>query len=364
MSARPRVIIVCGREAAYVRNAMIWRTLSGAYDAELLAGRAHRPLSREVLRLIPRLIQRLRRPHDLVFVGFYGHPLLLAAGALTRAPLVFDPFVATYDTLVADRGSVAAGSPVARLLHGLDRAALRRADLVLADTDAHAAYYAQEYGIPPAKFATLYLGCDATEFAPRPAPPREPTARNRFIVFTYTTYQPLHGIPTVLRAAQRCVDLPIEFQIVGSQGPTYAAARAEAAALGLTNVRFVPSMPFAALPDAIAAADVCLGGHFGTSDKSQRVIAGKSYQFVAMGKPVILADNAANRELFTHGDTAYLCAPNAPDALAHAVIDLYRRPDVRAAIAQRGHALYLQQLTWDVLGQELVGQVGRLLAGQ
>lgn len=353
---RPRLVFVCGREVGYVRNTMIWRSLAAQYTTDLIAGSGGGSLTLELARLAPRLIRRLRRPHDLVVVGFYGHPLLLLARRLTRAPLLFDPFVSTYDTLVGDRQRFRDGSLAGRGLQALDRAALHQATLNLSDTQAHAAYYATAFDVPPAKFATLYLGCDEAHFFPRPAP-----ASDRFVVFTYSTYLPLHGMVTVVEAAQRCQGYPIEFRLVGSSGPTLTAAQRRAQTLGLENVTFAPSVPFADLPDAIAAADVCLGGHFGASAKSQRVIAGKSYQFVAMRKPVILSDNAANREVFQPDTHALFCPPGDPDSLAQAVLTLYRQPDLRAALADNAYALYRRRLTWQVLGAELTAQVDRLL---
>ena len=356
MSATPQIVFVCGREASYVRNAQIGRALAHRYATDLISGPPGGSLSLRLARIVPRLIRRLRRPHDLVVVGFYGHPLLLLARRLTRAPLLFDPFVSTFDTLVGDRGRIREGSLAARGLWQVDRLALHQATFNLSDTEAHAAYYAAAFGVPRHRIATLYLGCDEHHFTLRPAPQSD-----RFVVFTYSTYLPLHGMNTVVEAARRCQGYPIEFRLVGSSGPTFAATQAHAHALGLDNVTFAPSVPFAALPDAIAAADICLGGHFGTSPKSQRVIAGKTYQFIAMGKPVLLADNAANRELFEADVDAVFCPPGDPDSLAQAILTLHHQPDLRRTLAENGLALYRKRLTWEILGADLITHVQRLV---
>ncbi|MCC6165590.1 MAG: glycosyltransferase [Caldilineaceae bacterium] len=352
----PQLVFVCGREPDYIRNAMIAAVLAQHYPTDLIADSRRGSLSLRLARLAPRLIRRLRRPHDLIVVGFYGHPLVLLARRFSRAPILFDPFVSTYDTLVGDRGRIAEGSLAARALQTLDRSALEQATLNLSDTQAHAAYYAAAFGVPPEKLATLYLGCNEAHFFPRPA-----ARGDRFVVFSYSTYLPLHGMTTIVEAAQRCLGYPIEFRLVGSSGPTLAEARARAQSLGLTNVSFVPSLPFAVLPEAIAAADLCLGGHFGTSAKSRRVIAGKSYQFIAMGKPVILADNAANRELFDEGVNAAFCPPGDPDRLAQTILALYHAPDLRRGLAENALGLYRRRLTWQRLGADLLAQVQRLL---
>lgn len=359
MSPRPRVIFVCGREVDYVRNQMIWRTIQAEFDGTLVALPHSRSLTLRQARLLPPLVRALRQPHDLVVTGFYAHPLMLAARRLTHAPILFDPFVSTYDTLVQDRGVIGPASPVAGALRRLDRAALAAADAVLADTHAHAAYYHAAFNVPWTKLHTLYLGCDTQTFHPQPR--RYTTPGQGLVVFTYSTYLPLHGMETIVRAAKLCEGYPIEFRLVGSRGPTYRAVRGLSESLHATNVTFAPTVPFADLPGEIAQSDVCLGGHFGPSEKAQRVIAGKTYQFIAMHKPVILADNAANRELFTPGATAHFCAPDDPDALADAIFELYQRPGLRRLLADNSLRLAQEQLPWDRLGVKLLNLMRRML---
>ncbi len=359
MSQVPRVVFVCGREVDYVRNQMIWRTIQAEFDGTLVALPASRSLTLRQARLLPQLVRALRQPHDLVVMGFYAHPLMLAARRLTRAPILFDPFVSTYDTLVQDRGAVGPRSPLAGALHLLDRAAMAAADAVLADTRSHAAYYHETFGVPWTKLHTLYLGCDTQTFHPiagvYPAPGED------LVVFTYSSYLPLHGMETVVRAAKQCEGYPIEFRLVGSSGPTYRAVRALAEELQVANITFMPSLPFEDLPIEIAKSHICLGGHFGPSDKAQRVIAGKTYHFIAMHKPVIVADNAANRELFTPDETAYFCPSNDPEALADAIFDLYQRPVLRRVLADNSLRLAQGTLSWERLGVKLLNLMRRML---
>jgi glycosyltransferase involved in cell wall biosynthesis len=200
-----------------------------------------------------------------------------------------------------------------------------------------------------AQVTNIYLGCGDQVFYPRPNEQPE----GEFRVFTYCTYLPLHGIDTVVKAAALCQGLPIRFCIVGDNGPVYQRVRNVADQLQLSNLEFAPSIPFAQLPREIALSTVCLGGHFGATAKAGRVIAGKTYQFMAMAKPVILGDNPANRELFQHGRDAYFCPPNEPEALATAICDLYRQPELRQTLANNAFQLFQERLNWRVLGGQL-----------
>ena len=58
-----------------------------------------------------------------------------ARRAAAGRPVVLNPLVSLSDSLVDDRGRFRPGSAAARVLRGLDRAAFRAADLVVADVD-------------------------------------------------------------------------------------------------------------------------------------------------------------------------------------------------------------------------------------
>ena len=66
------------------------------------------------------------------------------------------------------------------------------------------------------------------------------------------------------------------------------------------NIHYIPWLDQKKLSDYIAFSDLCLAGHFCASiDKARRTIPGKAYIYRAMEKPMILGDNAANRELYS-----------------------------------------------------------------
>ena len=344
---RPRIIFACGREAGYVRNAMIARTLRANAEVTCLAGQPAASLSRNLAFLLPQLLSALRRPHDLVVLGFYSHPLVPIVRRLSRAPLLFDPFVSNYDTLVIDRGTVASTSILARMATALDKVALRQATGVLADTATHGRFYTAQFGLAPDKLSTLYVGADETVFIPRATPPAQ-----NLVVFTYATFLPVHGLPTVVRAAKLCENHPISFRIIGA-GPAAAQVQALAQQLDLHNLELLAPVPYEQLAENIAAASICLGGHFGASAKAEMVIAGKTYQFLAMAKPVIVSDTLANRELLAPHDTAAFCKRDDARALANTIIDLAGQPALRLYLGQRGRELFERQLSWEQLAKQL-----------
>ena len=107
---------------------------------------------------------------DVVVVGYPGHLDLRAARRAARGqPVVFNPLVSLFDTLVGDRGRFGAGSLPGRALRWLDRKAFRAADLVVADTEAHADFLAELGGRPTSSGfrGSSTSGSPASSTAPR-----------------------------------------------------------------------------------------------------------------------------------------------------------------------------------------------------
>jgi len=355
-----RVLLITGREITYARNEVLLRALRRFATVDIVSPR--RPPRSLIgsslwiaLRALPIV---LGRRYDLVVVGFYGYLILLLLRPFLRAPILFDAFVSNFDTLAFDRQTVSAVSRRGRFAYGLDWLACRLAAVVLLDTAAHVDYFAKTFGVQRERLDWLPVGCSDALFAlrqPQAAGDR-PTQ-----VLSYCTYLPIHGAETILQAAARVQGESIEFHLIGS-GPLYPAMRALAAWLNLRNVTFWPPCTPAQLADAIAAADLCLGGHFGASDKAQRVVPGKIYQMLAVGRAVIAADAPGNRELLVHGVSAYLTPPADADALAVALITLHRDPALRSILATGGHACYLDHASEAVITTRLQIIVDRLLA--
>ena len=103
-----------------------------------------------------RLARASAREADVVVVGYPGHIDLRAARRVAGdRPLVFNPLVSLEDTMVGDRGLVSASSLRGRVLRALDRHAFRAADLVVADTAAHAAYFQSALRLAPGSHRRL-----------------------------------------------------------------------------------------------------------------------------------------------------------------------------------------------------------------
>jgi glycosyltransferase involved in cell wall biosynthesis len=301
----------------------------------------------------------LWKRYDLCVAGFVGHPLVPMLRLFTRKPILFDAFISIYDTLVYDRRRISPHSPLARLAFAMDKTSCSLADFVLVDTHAHAQYFHNTFGIPLEKIKVLLVGCDETLFFPRPTPP-DPN-----LVLYYSSFLPLHGTEIVVRAAHLLQEQKpnLRFHIIGS-GIESKHIQNLVEQLGVKNVLFSRPVPLKQLPDHIAEAALCLGGHFGSSEKAGRVIAGKTFQCLGMGKPTIVGENAANHELLTHAKDAWFCSMNDPLALAEAIHFLIDRPEISSQLGYEAHSTFLNRASYQVLGEELHAIIERVLANR
>jgi glycosyltransferase involved in cell wall biosynthesis len=282
------------------------------------------------------LLGSRRERFDAVIVGYPGHFDVPAARRIARGrPVVFNPLVSLHETLVEDRGRFGAGSPAAGVLRQVDRLALRRADLVVADTQANARHFAELAGLPPDRLAVCLVGAEERLFKPGWQP------QEAFHALFVGKLIPLHGVETILEAARLAPEVP--FRVVGSGQLDGLMSERPG------NVEWVEWVEYEQLPGELQRAR-CALGVFGRSAKTGRVIPNKAFQALACGTPLVTADTPAARELLRDGESALLVPQGDAEALAAAVRRLASDRALARAIGEGGLAAYREQASEDVLG--------------
>jgi glycosyltransferase involved in cell wall biosynthesis len=295
---------------------------------------------RAALDLLRAQVILLRRPvedFDVLIVGYPGHFDLGRARRVARGrPIVFNPMLSLYDSIVHDRGRWSDRSPQARLLRAIDRRSMRLADVVVADTDVHADYFAALAGIPRDRVEVCFLGAEEPLFSPGWEP------EGAFGCLFYGKLIPLHGLDTILAAARLAPEIP--FRIAG------AGQLEGLLEHGLPpNVEWVRWVAHEQIPRELRSAG-CALGIFGTTDKASRVIPNKAFEALACGTPLVTSDTVASRELLVDGESALLVPPGDPTALASALRRLAAEPALRRRIAEGGLRVYRERASEDVLG--------------
>lgn len=345
-----KVLFISGESRFYTRNAVILKGLKeNGVDIIECTSSAKSYLFRYLISIY-KYILNSNKDFDVIFIGFFGQPLVPLMKILSRKPIVLDAFLSAYDTMCFDRKKFRPNSICGKFFWLLDWLPCQLADKIFLDTAEHIDFFVTTFSLNKQKFSRIFVGADDSIFYPQD----KNNKTEKFNVFYYSTFHPLQGVEYIIQAAKILeFDESIKFCIVG-KGLEYSKVINLAKKLKIKNVEFIDWIPYVELPSKIATADLCLGGHFSNIDKSKRVIAGKTFQFIAMRKPVIVGDNPANRELFENKKNALLVGHANPDALANGIQELKDDLDLRSKIAEEGYRTFNEMCTSKIIGTQLI----------
>jgi len=340
-----KVLYVAGREASYSRTRIVARALrEQGFDLATVL-----PPDR-AFRHYPRLLWQtmLKAPScDVVLVGFYGQLLVPFIRLLTWKPIVFDMYIGTYETMVFDRAKTQPGTFMAKIYALSDWISYKMSNISILDTQHMIEHFGRVINSETGKLRRLFLAVDDSAIYPREADqPHE-----GFLVHFHGEFSPFHGVRTILDAAKLLEDEGVTFQIIG-KGITYAQDMQHGRDIGIRNVNFIDTVPYADLAVHMSRADVCLG-IFGDNARAKLVMTNKVIEAIGMGKPLITRRNEPVQELLHHRENAYLIEPSNPRALADAILDLKNNPELRQSIARKGYETFQAHSTIKQLGNSL-----------
>jgi glycosyltransferase involved in cell wall biosynthesis len=183
---------------------------------------------------------------------------------------------------------------------------------------------------------------------------------DRFIV----TYAGAHGMSNdlgvVLDAARELQDRP-EVQIVLlGDGKEKAHLVTRAQELGLKNVTFLPSLPKSQMPAALAGAHACLA-ILKPLDEYKTTYPNKVFDYMAAGRPVVLAIDGVIREVVEAADCGVFAQPGDPSALAEAIRSLAADRHKARQMGLRGRAYLETHFSRAVIGEQLLSLLEEML---
>jgi len=352
-----KLLFLTGRELAYPRNSILAKAFESQGVELIYCTSSYHSYPARFTNAFFKFIVNASTDCDAIFIGFLGHPFVPIISKFTKKPILFDAFISIYDTLCFDRKVFFPHSLLGKLSFYIDKKSCNASNMVLLDTYSHIDYFSDTFSIGKDKFRRILVGADDTIFYPREPVPGD----DFFHILYYGEFNPLHGIEYIVKAAAILEkESEIKFTIVG-KGREHARIIQMAENLRLNNIQFIDWVPYKSLPDFIGRSDICLGGHFGDSLKSKRVVAGKSYQMMAMKKPLILGNNNANKEIFSDWENALMVNHSNEEELADAILKLRNDDKLRNKIASNAYNIFKNHCSISEIGRQIKSVLNELL---
>jgi glycosyltransferase involved in cell wall biosynthesis len=333
----------------YVRTRTLLSALKQLEDVEVFeAMNTSKGIVRYMQTVLSLFWIRIKRNPECYILGFRGYEIFWIVRFITlRRTLIFDHMMSPYDSLVNERKWVKKGGILDRLIYFYEKLILKYSDNILTDTALHKTFFVELFKIMPGKVFAIPVGADEDVFRKESFSERE-KKRDVFTVLYYGSFLPLHGMDTILKAANLLRELPILFTVIGGSGKelkTFLKSREE---LGLNNVTHIKWVSYEQLPQMIYDTELGLGGPFGNTGQAKRVITGKTFQFFAMAKPVVVGE-IDNDYGFRDKVNCLLIPQGDEKKLADAILWCFKNQDKLREVGVRGLNLYRKKFSIDII---------------
>ena len=273
-----------------------------------------------------------------------------ALAKLKRAPLLFE--VRDLWPAFAVAVGVLKQPILIRATEWLERFLYRRAALVMVNSpgfsDHVRARGAREIALIP-------NGADVSMFDPQDkgeAFRRAHDLQGKYVAMYAGAHGMSNDLGVLLQAAARLQDQPDIAILLLGDGKDKQALMARAADLGLKNVYFIPPVPKNEICGALAAADACIA-ILKPVELYKTVYPNKVFDYMAAGRPVILAIEGVIREVILQAEAGIPVPPGDPETLANAIRSLATDPPTGRAMGMNGRRYVEEHFDRPVVAAEL-----------
>ena len=246
---------------------------------------------------------------------------------------------------------------VTRVFGTIERVVLRYSQLTLTVTEQLKERYV-ERGADGSKITVVLNGPDPRHLLEGDAPP----PADRFTLVCHGTIEDRYGHATLLEAVRlAAMDVPGLHLVVTGSGSGVDDLVAAIDEFDLrSHVSYLGLVPFAQLRDVLRSAHVGVVP-MRSNAYSNLVHTNKMFEYVLLGKPVI-ATRLRSVAAYFGDDSIAFVPPDDPKAMAVEIVDLYRRPERREALAAKAADLY-RELGWERQREIYTDAFARLLGG-
>ncbi len=343
-------LITCYKDPNYVRGQVIKRCLSDISGVEVLEVKNRQTNPFRFIEVIYKLIKVRKLNPDIYFLTFRGQEILPFVLFLAKhKPVIFDEFIVPMAWSTEEKHDISLKNIIfgliTRIVNPMYKKWLNRCQIILSDTKPDAEISSKLSGVSISKYKTLPVSADESVFKKQ-----EPKSKESFSVFYYGNMLPLHGLPYVLEAAKLTSQEDVHFIIAG--GGRLVQGQINKAISSGARITYYSWIKYDKLIDYIADSDLCLGGPYGGTPQADRVITGKTYQFLASQRPVLIGESKANQYFIDKRNSIIAKQASVKD-LVEKILWAKNNPQELTRISENGYKLYQEHYSNSVITKSL-----------
>jgi glycosyltransferase involved in cell wall biosynthesis len=223
----------------------------------------------------------------------------------------------------------------------LERFLYRHADLVVVNSPGFVEHI-QSRGA--GQIELVPNGSDASMFDPSAKGETfrsENELRDKYVALYAGAHGMSNDLVVVLEAAHQLRERDDILLVLLGDGKDKPDLIDQANDMALANVKFIPPVPKNEMTNALAAADACIA-ILKPIPLYATVFPNKVFDYMAAGRPVVLAIDGVIREVVESANAGIPVAPGDPSALANAITTLANQPQLGVEMGKRGN-LYIRE---------------------
>lgn len=232
---------------------------------------------------------------------------------------------------------------------------------------------AKQLGLVEDRIGLWSSGVDVAEFTSRinSSLRTELGLKDRFVIMCHGTIAHERGIQetfaAILEVAKSYPDVMLVLlgrdSTRGSSSVTEVLKKMEESANIKGHLLMLPEVPVCSVADYLNLADIGIVPlrpimAYRTSSPL------KLMEYLAMGKPVVLTDIEAHRDMLGNSISAFYSSSYSPKHLAEAIIRAYYKRSEFAQLGKDGRALVSGRFTWDAQAKSLEAYLKSVISGK
>jgi glycosyltransferase involved in cell wall biosynthesis len=185
---------------------------------------------------------------------------------------------------------------------------------------------------------------------------------NKFIALYAGAHGMSNDLNVILESASLLADEKNIHIVLLGDGKEKSALMTQAKEMKLSNMTFLPSVPKTEMASALAGADACIA-ILKPLEEYKTTYPNKVFDYMAAGRPVVLAIDGVIREVVEAADCGIFATPGNAEEIAEAIRKLAANSEQSRAMGLKGLSYLEENFSRAVIGNKLVGLLEELISG-